>query len=235
MGSHCLLQVAGQGPCKAQVAARATPCHIIRSRCLSIHYHSCRASEHSPPQVPTASVQLISQGLFKAQRALPWELHADHEVVGTIDDESGPSYVVNLANSRTMTLHRVRSIGGGTCPNPLNIHTGTIDGAVVYSPHIIFEKKLRDLPGCHLREGDQPGFLPLTTTADDQGRFFIVAGDGRVDEHAALTSMHTVRLCIPALLQTSVLTRHVCDCFLSTLCNTVETRAAVDARAQQAL
>lgn len=93
-----------------------------------------------------------------------------------------------------MTLHRVRSVGA-TCPKPLNIHTGAIDGAVVYSPAIIFEKKLRKLPGCHLREGDQPGFLPLTTRADSEGRFFIVAGDGRVDEHAALTAMHTVRPC----------------------------------------
>jgi hypothetical protein len=119
-------------------------------------------------------------------------MHADHELVGTIDDANGPSYVINLANARTMTLHRVRSVGA-TCPAPLNIHTGIVDGATVYSPRKVFEQKLRVLPTCKLREGDQPGFLPLTTSADANGRFFIVAGDGRVDEHAALTAMHTVR------------------------------------------
>eukprot|EP00892_Ulva_mutabilis_P004920 jgi/Ulvmu1/27/UM001_0028.1 len=38
------------------------------------------------------------------------------------------------------------------------------------------------------------GFLPLTTAADDSGRFFFIAGDVRVSEHAFLASQHTVWL-----------------------------------------
>lgn len=121
-------------------------------------------------------------------------MHADHEIVGTIDDAEGPSFVIDLAQSRTMTLHRVLSRGNNAkqCPRPLNVHTGTLDGTVVYGAQRSYQNTLKETGGCRLREGE-PGFLPLTTQADEEGRFFIVAGDGRVDEHAALTSMHTVR------------------------------------------
>jgi hypothetical protein len=118
-------------------------------------------------------------------------MHADHEIVGTISDQDGPTFTINLANARTMFLKRLKTIGL-VCPRPLNVHTGRIDGSVVYGSQKDYTTTLHELNGCRMREGE-PGFLPLTTTADESGQFFIVAGDGRVDENAALTSMQIVR------------------------------------------
>jgi hypothetical protein len=52
---------------------------------------------------------------------------------------------------------------------------------------------LREPNSCKLRTSEA-SMLPITTQADDLGRFFFIAGDLRVDEHALLTCMHTVRL-----------------------------------------
>ena len=136
---------------------------------------------------------------------------ADHELVGTIDDTDGPEFTIDLENERTMMLRKVRAVNL-RCPEPFNVHTGTIDGTAVYSALPGYELTLRERRPltCRLREGE-PGFLPLTTSADEEGRFFIVAGDGRVDEHAVLTTMHTVRAC-HTCLHTPSLTHRPLGC-----------------------
>jgi hypothetical protein len=122
-------------------------------------------------------------------------LYAD-DIVATIDDASGPTFTIDLVNkgkTATMTLHRLAT-DGGTCGRPRTIHTSIIDAGPIYGTDEVYLKTiLRETGTCRFRASDG-GMLPITTRADESGRFFFIAGDLRVDEHAVLTAMHTVWL-----------------------------------------
>lgn len=93
-----------------------------------------------------------------------------------------------------MNLHRAQTDGNGDNPRPINVHSGRVNGGAIYGENSDYEHKVLRVPGtCRLRES-VPGYLPITSTPDADGKFRWIAGDGRVDEHSALTTMHTVCL-----------------------------------------
>jgi hypothetical protein len=116
--------------------------------------------------------------------ALSWQrCNADHDIVATIEDQDGPTFTLDL-DGRPMALKRVE-VKGFSCPAPVNTQTGIMDGGPVYGTDLQHEFKTLKMPNsCRLRES-VPGFLPITTKADNKGRFFFLAGDLRVDEHAS--------------------------------------------------
>ena len=83
------------------------------------------------------------------------------------------------------------------CPATFNVHSGLVDAGMVYGTIPEFLTDTLRLPGsCNLRvsvDGDGATFPPLTTFADDEGRFFFLAGDFRLGEHSFLFAQHTVR------------------------------------------
>lgn len=106
--------------------------------------------------------------------------------------------MINLThNDRngSMVVHRLEAPADlDSCPAPENVHTAKIDGGAVYgTDEAYLNKVLREPNSCKLRESDSQ-MLPITSSADEQGRFFFIAGDLRVDEHGLLTCMHTVWL-----------------------------------------
>ena len=91
-----------------------------------------------------------------------------------------------------MELHRAVTTNRRGCKNTLNVHTPRVDAGPIYGTDEAYTQNTLREPGtCFLRTADG-GFLPLTTAADDDGRFFFIAGDVRVSEHAFLASQHTV-------------------------------------------
>ena len=91
-----------------------------------------------------------------------------------------------------MELHRAITTFRRGCEATLNVHTGRVDAGPVYgTDEAYIQGTLREPDTCRMRvaEGD---FLPLTSSADGEGRFFFIAGDVRVSEHAFLASQHTV-------------------------------------------
>ena len=116
--------------------------------------------------------------------------------VATIDDLEGPTFTIKMQHggkAGDMTLHRLIAPLEDGCPAPPQIHTAAIDGSQVYgTDEDYLNTVLREPGSCRLRTSES-NMLPITTKADDKGRFFFLAGDARVDEHAMLTSMHTAR------------------------------------------
>ena len=93
-----------------------------------------------------------------------------------------------------MEVHRAVTTFRRGCRAPLNIHTPQIDGGPIYgSDEAYVQSTLREPDTCFLRTS-AGNLLPLSTSADAEGRFFFLAGDVRVSEHAFLTAQHHVRL-----------------------------------------
>ena len=118
---------------------------------------------------------------------------ADHDLALTIEDEDSPAFEVETDTDR-MEVHRaVTEIDRG-CKNTLNVHTPHVGAGPIYgSDESYVQSTLREPGTCFLRSA-VGGFLPLTSAADVDGRFFFLAGDVRVSEHAFLASQHTVWL-----------------------------------------
>ena len=119
--------------------------------------------------------------------------HADHDLALTIEDEEGPTLEVGTDDpSDPMELHRAIFTFRRGCPTTLNIHTGLIDAGPVYGTDEAYvQSTLREPGTCRLRVADGD-FLPLTSEADGEGRFFFITGDVRSSEHAFLAAQHTV-------------------------------------------
>jgi len=128
-----------------------------------------------------------------------WGQFIDHDVTLTTDASSDPFTIELDAGgvSSTMTVHRLLAEPDtrNQCREPINFCTPAIDAGPVYGTQEDFLKStLRD-KSCFLRvtPGSRFGqdFLPLTNF-DDSINF--IAGDLRVNEHAVLTSIHTIWL-----------------------------------------
>lgn len=119
-------------------------------------------------------------------------------MVATVDQEGEENFDIQLSSygqTATMTLHRLvteREAGAPQCRSPINVITPHIDGSMIYgSDEAYLKEVLREPNSCRLRTS--PGeLLPVTTDKDAAGQNRFIAGDGRVNEHAILTSMHTV-------------------------------------------
>lgn len=122
---------------------------------------------------------------------------------GTVEDLEGPSFTIEMAhNDQTgsMVVHRLDAPPDENgCPAPKNVHTAIIDAGPVYGTDATYLNMiLREPNSCKLRESESQ-LLPITSSADDKGRFFFIAGDVRADEHGLLTCMHTVRPYLPSV------------------------------------
>eukprot|EP00892_Ulva_mutabilis_P008155 jgi/Ulvmu1/5711/UM024_0060.1 len=119
----------------------------------------------------------------------------DHDLTLTIENESGPTSEVGAADADDpMQLHRVITFPSQGCRSALNVHSPQIDAGPIYGTDESYIRDTLREPGtCRLRM-TEGGFLPVTTAADSQGRFFFIAGDVRVSEHAFLTAQHVVWL-----------------------------------------
>lgn len=121
---------------------------------------------------------------------------ADHDVALGIEDvRFGRRFPIG-SETGTFSAERERVGFERGCPAALNIHTGQIDGGAIYGSDPVFLANTVRVPGsCNLRVASTPAgeFPPVTTRADDQGRFFFLAGDIRISEHSFLFSQHTVR------------------------------------------
>eukprot|EP00892_Ulva_mutabilis_P006210 jgi/Ulvmu1/3961/UM180_0001.1 len=119
----------------------------------------------------------------------------DHDLALTLEDEEGPTIEVGAEDpDEPMELHRAFTTRRRGCSTTLNIHTGQVDAGPVYgTDEEYIQDTLREPGTCRLRVANG-NFLPLTSEADFEGRFFLVAGDVRVSEHAFLAAQHTVWL-----------------------------------------
>lgn len=95
-----------------------------------------------------------------------------------------------------MNLRRLMKEGEGSCRTPINTVTPQIDAGTVYSPDEEYlQTTLREPGSCRLRT-TEGSFLPLSapeqSSPNATHRVFWLAGDLRVNEHAVLTSMHTI-------------------------------------------
>jgi peroxidase len=128
----------------------------------------------------------------------------DHDLVASIEQPDGKKYPIELSsgdNTATMTLSRLFSEQDGDCNVPITTNTPLLDAGVIYSANDDFlHSTLREPDSCKLRTSDG-GFLPITTFPEGpnggeysgkRGKFFFIAGDVRVNEHAVLTAMHTI-------------------------------------------
>eukprot|EP00892_Ulva_mutabilis_P004032 jgi/Ulvmu1/1/UM001_0001.1 len=117
----------------------------------------------------------------------------DHDLALTIEDEDGPTIEVGADDPNDpMELHRAITTFRRGCEATLNVHNGHVDAGPVYgTDEAYIQSTLREPDTCRMRVADGD-FLPLTTNADSEGRFFFIAGDVRVSEHAFLASQHTV-------------------------------------------
>ena len=91
-----------------------------------------------------------------------------------------------------MEVHRAVTTFRRGCEASLNIHTGQVDAGPIYGTEEAYvQSTLREPNTCRMRvsEGD---FLPLTTRADGEGRFFLISGDVRSSEHSLLAAQHMV-------------------------------------------
>ena len=93
-----------------------------------------------------------------------------------------------------MEVHRATATFRRGCRASLNVHTPQIDGGPIYgNDETYVQSTLREPDTCFLRTS-AGNLLPLSTSADAEGRFFFLAGDVRVSEHAFLAAQHLVRL-----------------------------------------
>eukprot|EP00892_Ulva_mutabilis_P005800 jgi/Ulvmu1/3592/UM017_0004.1 len=117
----------------------------------------------------------------------------DHDLALSLDNERSPTIAVETATD-VMELHRFVTSNRRGCRNSLNVHTPIIDAGPIYgSDEQYLQGTLREPDTCFMRSAEG-GFLPLTTAADDTGRFRFLAGDVRVSENAFLATMHIVWL-----------------------------------------
>lgn len=123
---------------------------------------------------------------------------ADHDVALGIENvRFGQRFPIGDAQGGTFNAEREVATFARGCPAALNIHTGQVDAGMIYGTDQRFLDEVIRVPGsCSLRiSGTDVGeFPPITTRADDQGRFFFLAGDIRISEHSFLFSQHTVWL-----------------------------------------
>lgn len=149
---------------------------------------SCRPDALSRKHIDIYRRQCDLQGQF-----------LDHDLVATLDNHEGQAFPVEITDglqTATMTLTRLLKEGTGTCKTPINTVTPQIDAGTVYSPDEKYlQSTLREPGSCELRML-KGGFLPLSapehTSSSATPRRFFLAGDLRVNEHAVLTSMHTL-------------------------------------------
>lgn len=124
-----------------------------------------------------------------------WGQFVDHDLVATLEDLDGPTFTVDMKVGKrkgSMTMHRLVAPLEDGCPAPPQIHTAALDGSQIYGTDETYLKNtLREPASCKLRTSESD-MLPITSKADGKGRYFFLAGDARVDEHAMLTSMHTI-------------------------------------------
>ena len=113
-----------------------------------------------------------------------------------LDDDTGRAFNIELKDggrTATMKLHRLDSDPAGKCRAPKVVNTPFIDAGTVYgSNEEYLQQTLRQKGSCKLKvsTGD---LLPVTTKKDPKtGKHLFVAGDPRVNEHAILTTLHTV-------------------------------------------
>jgi len=122
--------------------------------------------------------------------------HADHDVALGIEDvRFGQAFPIGSETGSFSAEREVATFRRG-CPAALNIHTGQVDAGMIYGTNPVFLRDTLRLPNsCNLRAAttDTGEFPPVTTNADDKGRFFFLTGDIRVSEHSFLFSQHTVR------------------------------------------
>ena len=120
---------------------------------------------------------------------------ADHDVALGIEDvRFGRRFEIG-SEVEPFTAERDVATFRRGCPATLNIHTGQIDGGMIYGTDPAFLRDTLLVPNsCNLRAAVTGGaeFPPITTFADDQGRFFFLAGDIRISEHSFLFAQHTV-------------------------------------------
>jgi len=118
---------------------------------------------------------------------------ADHDLALTIEDEEGPTIEVGTDDpADPMELHRAITTFRRGCQTTLNIHNGLVDAGPVYgTDEAYIQGTLREPGTCRMRVADGD-FLPLTSEADDEGRFFFITGDVRSSEHAFLAAQHTL-------------------------------------------
>eukprot|EP00892_Ulva_mutabilis_P005792 jgi/Ulvmu1/3585/UM169_0003.1 len=141
----------------------------------------------------------------------------DHDVALGIEDvRFGRRFEIGSAIEPFTAERDVATFRRG-CPATLNIHTAQIDAGMIYGTDPIFLRDTLRLPNsCNLRAaiGQGAEFPPVTTFADELGRFFFLAGDIRISEHSFLFSQHTVwlrehnRLCDVARTRSPSLTEN---------------------------
>eukprot|EP00892_Ulva_mutabilis_P011613 jgi/Ulvmu1/8824/UM049_0004.1 len=117
----------------------------------------------------------------------------DHDLALTIENEDGPTIEVGAADPNDpMEVHRAITIFSQGCESSLNVHTGQIDAGPIYGTEEAYvQTTLREPNTCRLRVADGD-FLPVTSEADGEGRFFFISGDVRSSEHAFLAAQHIV-------------------------------------------
>ena len=167
----------GEGHAQFSGLRRCSPSgssRVAAASCLA-------ASESRSTQRSTQHVCVA----FQAHRS------ADHDLALSIEKEDGATIKVK-SNSDDMELHRVVTTNRRGCKNSLNVHSHRIDAGPIYGTEEAYrENTLREPGTCFLRTADG-NFLSVTTSADADGRFFFIAGDVRVSEHAFLAAQHTV-------------------------------------------
>eukprot|EP00892_Ulva_mutabilis_P004587 jgi/Ulvmu1/24/UM001_0025.1 len=115
----------------------------------------------------------------------------DHDLALSIEREDDPTIAVGTETD-VMNLHKVVTTNRRGCKNSLNVHTHRVDAGPIYGTEEAYvQEMLREPNTCFLRTAEG-GFLPVTTNADSEGRFFMISGDVRVSEHAFLAAQHTV-------------------------------------------
>lgn len=130
-----------------------------------------------------------------------WGQFIDHDIVATIDG-TGEELEdrIKLKGERgmeaIMRLHPLVSEGSTDCsrggPTPKVVNSPIVDAGTVYSDEPAFlENVLRVKDSCMLLTSGPENLLPISVKNSD-GKHVFVAGDGRVDEHAVLTMMHTI-------------------------------------------
>lgn len=173
-----------------------------------IHTCGCSNAEYDDgmtdyQQFRTLSDRYLNYGRYPSRRGWSnavwsWGQFIDHDVVATVDVEGGDDFDITLSSygqTATMTLHRLFTEpedGAPKCRSPINVISPQIDGSMVYgSDEAYLNDVLREPESCRLRTS--PGeLLPVTTDKDAANQNRFLAGDGRVNEHAILTAMHTV-------------------------------------------
>eukprot|EP00892_Ulva_mutabilis_P005801 jgi/Ulvmu1/3593/UM017_0005.1 len=168
--------------------------HAVRAVALQVDRQAGRPVD----DIRDISDEFCADGNAKSAAGLSnmvWSFgqFVDHDLALSLDNERSPTIAVETATD-VMELHRFVTSNRRGCRNSLNVHTPIIDAGPIYgSDEQYLQGTLREPDTCFMRSAEG-GFLPLTTAADDTGRFRFLAGDVRVSENAFLATMHIVWL-----------------------------------------